>query len=232
MAAIKFVAFRTMLEAELGETSARFRTLLLQWTNAAYHRICRRRPWHWLEATKTGYSHAALSASFALINSTVWQARRIFDLADTTAAPHRFLVNMGERQFWGQGLDSTTTGDPTHFRVWAGYVYLYPIPSSIRTLRFRYVQEDGDLNTSDNTGLGTELLIPIEEIDMLYASVLAEAYRWLDDSRYGSQVQIAEQKIQDAEARDYRDPGIIESPAMSSGGSCDLEVIVSRIVTP
>lgn len=207
---MKLVAFRTMLEAELGETSTRVRALLLQWTNNVYHEITRARPWSWLEATVSSYSHAAAAASFALVKtgSPAWAAKRILDLVDATDAPETALEFVGECQFWGQRYDSTLTGNPLRYRVWAGNVYLHPIPDSIRTLRFRYRQVVGDLNTTDNAGLGTEILVPEEDIGVLYEGVLAAAHRWLRDP-IAVQVHQAEfeRKLARMSAADDQGPG-------------------------
>lgn len=182
---MNYVALRTMLEAEFGDSGTRFRTLLLKWANAVYHEICAAHDaWSWLQTVKS-LTQASGSDSYTPESaSPALSVRRVLDMVDVTDSIHRELVFVGEKQFWGQDQVKGLTGLPTMFRMWGNTIYFYPKPDSTRTLQFRYILREPDLNESDNSGQGTTILIPDQDIRVLEQGIHAKAYRWLDDTRY------------------------------------------------
>jgi hypothetical protein len=182
---MNYVALRTMLEAEFGDSGTRFRTLLLKWANAVYHEICAAHDsWPWLQLVKSITQASGSDTYTPESASPALSVRRVLDMIDLTDTAHRELTFVGECQFWKQDQVKDLTGNPELFRIWANTIYFYPEPDSARTLQFRYIVREPDLNESDNAGLGTTILIPDQDIRVLEQGIHAKAYRWLDDARY------------------------------------------------
>jgi len=182
---MNYVAFRTGMEAEVGDSGTRMRTLLLKWANAIYHQICAaHNDWPWLQMVKS-LTQASGSETYTPESaSPALSVRRVLDMVDVTDSSNRPIVFKGESQFWDMELVKDLGGNPEYFRIWANTIYFYPIPNSARSLRFRYIVREPDLNESDNAGSGTTILIPDQDIHVLEKGVLAEAYRYLDDTRH------------------------------------------------
>lgn len=224
---MNYVAFRTGMEAEVGDSGTRMRTLLLKWANAIYHMICAaHNDWPWLQQVKLltqasgSETYSPESASPALL------VRRVLDMVDITDSSNRPLLYKGESQFWDMPLVKGMGGNPEFFRIWNNTIYFYPIPDSARSLRFRYIARETDLNESDNTGTGTTILIPDQDIRVMELGVLAEAYRFLDDTRAGQTKAEFLKALDDLKGQcSSKGPGVIYKNRPSYGSDDELNNI-------
>jgi hypothetical protein len=163
-------AFRTLIENEIGNpttndaSSARMRTLILQWMNQIYREVCGKLDWHWLE-TLTSVNVLAGAKSFA-VPATV---RRILDVLDKGYTPYRPLTFIEEHTFWVREYDGLTTGEPDYWHQWAGNVYFDATLGAAMSFQYRSIANPVTLVD------GTTILIPDANIGVMQDGVLARA---------------------------------------------------------
>jgi hypothetical protein len=172
---VKFVAFRALIENEIGNpntndaSSTRIRTLILQWANAVYREIGRRRAWSWLEETENELELDEGESSYD-IPATV---NKILDLFDLGYTPARQIHIIPESQYWSGQFAAVASGEPEKARIWKGQILFDREAGSDMTLQYRCKLNVSELNTTDNTGLGTEILIPDSDLDVMQDGVRA-----------------------------------------------------------
>lgn len=206
---MKFVAFRTLVENEIGNpttadaSSTRMRQLILQWAQTVYQEIGRKGDWSWLEGLKADAS-LAIGARTYSIPSTVAKVLDVLDLSETPPRPLDIIL---EHQFWEEQYYLGDTGIPDYAHIWGSTLYFDKAPTSIWTYQYRYKGRVATLNATDNGNLGTEILLPDVETDVMFEGVLAYAYRYKVDPRFGTQFSLYQSKLNDLTKSDRKGPG-------------------------
>ncbi len=228
---MKFVAFRTLIENEIGNpstndaASSRIRTLILQWANAVYREIGRRHAWSWLEETLGNMSLTSGASSYA-IPSTV---NKILDLFDLGYTPPRQIEIIPEGQFWEGQFQVDSAGEPEYARVWKGYLYFDRAAGSTMTLQYRYKKNVSELNTTDNTGLGTEILLPDTDLDVMQDGVRAYWTRYRKGASHPDtreEFNTFREKIEVLVVKDHKGPDFFYPSATPKDRGTTFRLIV------
>lgn len=228
---MKFVAFRTLIENEIGNpntadaSSVRMRQLILQWTQNIYQEIGRRGDWSWLEGLKADAT-LAIGARSLSIPVTVKKILDVMDLSQTPPLPLELIL---EHQYWQAQYEFYQKGTPEYAHFWGNTLYFDKAPASIWTYQYRYVGRVAALNTSDNGGLGTEILLPDMEMDIAYEGVLAYAMRYKKDPGWTGQLSLYQAKLAEHFKSDRKGPGCFY-PEKSKDSS--REITTFRVIIP
>lgn len=206
---MKFVAFRTLIENEIGNpqtadaSSTRMRQLILQWTQNVYNEIGRKGNWSWLQGLKADAT-LAVGVRLMAIPSTV---KTILDVMDLSQLPPLPLALVLEHQYWANQYELEQTGIPEFAHFWGNNLYFDKAPSSIWDFQYRYIGRVETLSPAANDGLGTEILLPETETDIAYEGVLAYAMRYKRDPAWSGQFSLYQSKLNDYFKSDRKGPG-------------------------
>lgn len=134
---------------------------ITNWVNRAYHRLCDRHPWAWLETTATGAAPL-----------TIADLRAVYSVADTTSDEILTVEDIRTLREADPGLDQT--GAPA---VWylSGENTISVWPVRADTLSVRYIKVPTDLS-----GSATPIL-PTRYHYLLVEGALYYAYRDSDE---------------------------------------------------
>jgi len=208
-ATMKFVALRTLIENEIGNpatndaSSTRMRALVQQWANAVYREIGRRHDWSWLEDKEVLFTLSAGTGTYTL-PSYVNKVLEVFDLSATVPT---LIPILPDDQFWVDG----GVGVPTSARIYGGKIELNKKPTADRNYQFRCKLAIAELNATDNSGLGTEILMPSTDIDAFQDGIRAYWTRYRlgsghQDTR--AEFKVYQEKTVELIQKDKQGPGM------------------------
>ncbi len=156
--------------------------------NEVQNEIYMEEDWHSLYATST-FSTVASTATYSMPTDI----GRTIDLIDETN--NNVLVESMIRHFDVADPDADETGIPRWFAAQGSNYRLYPIPSGVYTMRYRYWAQpatlSGDSNTSD---------LPLEVEKCIILKTWAEMLVYLNSFEKGDRV-VADYRRQLAKAR-------------------------------
>ena len=143
----------------------------LEAINSAYHDLCARMPWPFLEATAA----VTTDAQGKVTSPTDIRAVREFSAGDYTGD----IQWLRRDEFLGQYMDRRTeTGNPYYYFFQAGSLYVWPIKNASSWGVLDYYRAEPDLGSTDAEAL---ILLPPRHHRRLIDGALVYLYNMEDD---------------------------------------------------
>ena len=162
----------------------------VQAINDAYHDICSREAWPFLEALSASVSITANTASVTLPTGNSKIKKWVIPSIYHTLTPERaenIMSRYGEITSTGVPIYYYFTGDSSTAK-------LYPVPAASYTSTLYYVKYPTDLASSD---VASAVLLPARHHTAIVSGALAKLYVMGDDIELGSYFsQVFENRIQ------------------------------------
>ena len=142
--------------------------------NDAYHDVCSRYSWPWLEVTQTASS---VIGTQALTLAT--PIRKVQKVVNTTDDVRLYYSTMSDLvDVIDNAADVTDTGMPTNFYIYDGVLNLYPTPNAVSVYRVWGIAETSDLTSGT---LSAAILVPPKHHRVLILGALANLAPLNDD---------------------------------------------------